>query len=387
MKARIKLLASLILVNSSFTVYYALPIVEERGIPADSDISAPVTSSINNSNQSNLYSELNSSYRDLPQNTVNANNGSDINPVFESDNLGAGDERRNIKFNNQPSTVSNTNKLEQDVIVNRQSKVIYHDKKLTTALVDDNPMIEELPNEALQNNYKQSNEQLLRDLRTMPIPERMHRIENIIAEQNNAHLDSKIRRLQDEIQALRGQLEAERHNLEKALAQQKLLYEDLDRRFSKVTPDAKLANASDHSSQTSTYLDNKHVQQDLYTEAYKNIRKRDYPKAIELFQQYINKYPNGTFGANANYWLGEVYMLQSDYGKALAAFDQVLIKYTKDPKSADAMYKKGLVYIYQKDFDKAKKTLAEVKEKYKNTTAARLADKQLQGIETITNDA
>jgi tol-pal system protein YbgF len=240
-----------------------------------------------------------------------------------------------------------------------------------------------ITSDEINANAEANRMQLLRELESMSFSSRVKRLENIIETQKSQQLDRKIRILQEEIQKLRGLLESDRHQLEKAIIQQKLLYEDLDRRFSQINT----SDESTASTKSFNYHDDKLAQQDLYTKAYKNIKTRDYTKAIELFNKYLENYPKGLFGANANYWLGEIYMIQSDYNKALVAFDEVMTKYPKSTKSADALYKKGLAHIYLKDFNQAKKYLKAVKKQYKNTTAARLADKQLQSIENINNDA
>lgn len=243
----------------------------------------------------------------------------------------------------------------------------------------------------------QERQRILKELQSMSVTARLQRLENIMEMQKSIHLDNKVKALQEENQRLRGLLEAQSHKLEKSIAQQKLLYEDLDRRFNQVNTSSSVA-VDDISTNTASssnslaakqfnYHDEKLAQQDLYTKAYRNIKSRDYNKAIELFEQYLENYPKGLFAANANYWLGEIYMIQSNYEKALGSFDKVLSKYPSSTKSADALYKKALVHIYLKDFDKAKGLLTEVKQKHANSTAARLADRQLRSLENLSSDS
>lgn len=227
-------------------------------------------------------------------------------------------------------------------------------------------------------------EVILSELQSMPLGERLKRIENIVELHKKQNLEHKIKTLQEEVQSLRGVLESMQHSIDKSLAQQRLLFDDLDRRLSQL-------GSGEQKSQFSPanygFSSSKQEQQDLYTQAYQSIKQRDYDKAIELFNIYLKKYSKGVFCANSNYWLGEIYMIKSDYSKALEYFDIVLKDYSDNSKAADALYKKGIINIYLQDFANAKKILLEVKRQYKNTTVARLADQKLQSIENMNNES
>ena len=331
---------SLLILSNIFTfsgIYAQAPlaVVEERSIPADSEHKLNPTAQVNNT-----FTPKKEDFSSLPRSEQQVNN-----------------TWQKLSYNSSNSFDAN-------------SKQVYKESS------SNNPSLNFAETEQNRN-------QLNRELQNMPTAERLARLENIIEIQKNQHYETKIKNLQNEVEELRGLLEAERHKIEKSLAQQKLLYEDLDRRFSQV----KNSSQSDVTSDATYGLQDKKIeQQDLYTQAYEFIKQRNYPKAIELFNKYLATYPAGIFCANSNYWLGEIYMLQSEYQKSIAAFDVVLSKYPKSSKSSDAMYKKALVYIYLKDYAKAKQILAEVKQQYKNTTVARLADKKLQSIENFNNE-
>jgi len=275
------------------------------------------------------------------------------------------------------------------------------------------------------NNLKRK----MQDLQSLSTDARIQRLENINEQQQQLKLEKRIRLLQLQLQDLTGQFEEQQHQIAQAQNQDKLLHESLDRKFADLSskiansdseprPAPKMASSTNVSagsiskspkggfnaladastaSNTSnipsikpqegkksyTLQDSEVEQQSLYNAAYEHIKSRKYDQAIEKFQQYLAKYPNGQFSEGANYWLGEIYMLQSKYDKALASFDVVLTKYPKGKKSPDALYKKGLVYLYKKDFKQAKSTLSNVIKKYGKTPAANLAEKQLKNIEII----
>jgi tol-pal system protein YbgF len=312
---------------------------------------------------------------------------SDINAVPK-----AGSSSAFNRTNNQSNDFSSQATLNESnagyIIPNEQQFKALEDNASQPTAVREQPIYNARVNQP-------SRQQVLKELESMPVNARLNRLENIIETQKNLNINEQIKVLQDEIQSLRGMLESERHKFEQTMAQQKSLYDDLERKFSKSNSmNTEVVNnrADDKTSTGNTnkqynYTDEKLTQQDLYTTAYTKIKSREYNKAIELFNKYIETYPKGVFAANSHYWLGEIYMIQSEYNKSLDAFDKVLKNYPTNSKSADALYKKGLIHIYLKQFDKAKTILAEVKTKYKNTTAARLADQQLQTIENINKEA
>lgn len=364
LKTKLKAVLCLLIISNNISVAGQAAVVEDRSISADTDVNTFKARTFQN--RSNAFSNSN-------QVALNEDNASYAVPPSE--------HKFNEVNNIRPDNNQDSNKSHR--IVTYKEPLIEHE-----------PLREQPIYNATIN--QPSRQQILKELESLPINARIGRLENIIETQKNLNGDDKIRVLQDEIQSLRGMLEAERHQFEKAIAQQKALYEDLDRRLNKGNSNSNSvinSNNDSHNNGSSNgnstdlknhkYTDDKLAQQDLYTMAYTKIKNKDYPKAIELFNKYIETYPKGIFVANSHYWLGEIYMIQSDYNKSLDAFDRVLKNYPTNSKSAEALYKKGLIHIYLKQFDKAKILLSEVKTKYKNTTAARLADQQLQGIENI----
>lgn len=379
MQSKSKLKATLLLLAISHTISFAGPaVVEDRSIRMDSD-----ANNMPKVDNSGSFNRLHNRFNNLPNNSNN-NFSNQVATLDESNATYSMPNEQEFKpVDERPTPPSYTD--ENPARANRPHRIVTYKEQPVQQ-----ESFREQPIQNAQVNQP-SRQQILKELESMPTNARLNRLENIAETQKNLNLDEKIRLLQEEIQSLRGSLEAERHQFQTALAQQKSLYEDLDRRLAKANNNPSANSNASTATEGSTaslakqinYTDDKMAQQDLYTMAYTKIKSREYNKAIELFNKYVETYPKGVFAANSNYWLGEIYMIQSEYNKSLDAFDKVLKNYPANSKSADAMYKKGLVHIYLKQFDKAKVLLAEVKTKYKNTTAARLADQQLQGIENI----
>ena len=64
-------------------------------------------------------------------------------------------------------------------------------------------------------------------------------------------------------------------------------------------------------------------------------------KAAQAFTAFLRRYPDSQYAGNAQYWLGEVYLVQSDLESAGRAFAQVISRYPDHRKESDAMYKLG----------------------------------------------
>ncbi|WP_131794901.1 tol-pal system protein YbgF [Fluoribacter gormanii] len=229
---------------------------------------------------------------------------------------------------------------------------------------------------------------------------------------DSAKLIDKIQSLQQEIQELRGQLEVQAHDLKLLQQQQVAFYKDLDSRLSgtasakassnkpsldlsvgskqpaapQITvsaPDVQ-ANKSVTTSVTvpavSTSRANPADEQISYLAAYELVKNKRYDDAISAMNIFVQKYPRGGYTANAQYWLGELYLVKKDYSQAIAHFNVVLQQFPTSSKSAASMLKVGYAYAEQGDKQEAKKFLQQVVRAYPGTPTAQLANSKLRTI-------
>jgi tol-pal system protein YbgF len=409
-------LFSIISINSA--AQRRLAVVEDRSITVDSI--AP-----NSSNSANNEEFLPTP--DHNKNFTEINSLSNVNiqpvPAYEP----------NISTNSVTAKRKNFSPADINADINQE----FSDNNNNTNLDEIRALEQEIEADGDSDANDVGFQRRMKELQSLSSTTRIQRLENIIAQQQKLKLDKKIKLLQLQLQNMNGLLETQQYAFNKSLAQQKLLLENFEAKLASAktadpipvpsvspaaaaaaiiatnvsnkdkhpggfeissnakpkpnaapTPTSSVKPASAIESKIAakksfTYQDKDVEQQNLFNSAYDNIKARKYDQAVELFNQYKKKYPDGQFGESANYWLGEIYMLQSKYDKALAAFDSVLTKYPKGQKAPDAMYKKGLVYLYLKDFKQSKKVLASVKKAYSNTPAAGLAEKQLKTIESL----
>lgn len=176
-------------------------------------------------------------------------------------------------------------------------------------------------------------------------------------------------RTMSEIAKLRGQIEVLANEIAKAQNGQRTLYADLDARIKKLEPRQETIDG-----QTAEVLPS---EKQAYDAAMETFKGGDYKAAAAALQDFVKRYPDSAYAANAQYWLGNAYYAQRDYKKAIAAQEIVTTTYGTSPKAADAMLNMATSYAELKDLPKAKKTLQQLVTKFPGTQAAQSAKDRL----------
>ena len=115
-----------------------------------------------------------------------------------------------------------------------------------------------------------------------------------------------------------------------------------------------------------------------YDAAFDLIKAKDFDKASQAFAAFLRKYPNSQYAGNAQYWLGEVNLAKGDLQGAGQAFAKVSQLYPKHPKVPDSLYKLADVERRLGHTDRVKGILQQVVSQYPGTSAAQLAQRDLQ---------
>lgn len=120
-------------------------------------------------------------------------------------------------------------------------------------------------------------------------------------------------------------------------------------------------------------------EQDLYRTALNLLLEQSqYDQSIQLFQAYIDRFPQGRLLTNAYYWQGEALILVSRLDEARDVFTRLVNEYPQDPKAAGAMLKLGVVYQQMGDRARAEQTWSEIATRYpENVTEIRAAQDYL----------
>ena len=115
-----------------------------------------------------------------------------------------------------------------------------------------------------------------------------------------------------------------------------------------------------------------------YDAAFDLIKAKDFDKASLAFAAFLRKYPNSQYAGNAQYWLGEVNLAKGDLQGAGQSFAKVSQLYPKHNKVPDSLYKLADVERRLGHADKVKGILQQVVSQYPGTSAAQLAQRDLQ---------
>ncbi|WP_239692468.1 YbgF trimerization domain-containing protein [Microbulbifer mangrovi] len=180
--------------------------------------------------------------------------------------------------------------------------------------------------------------------------------------------------LQQEVQELRGAVEELKHEVKRLRQQRTEDYMDLDRRISKLTgdtpasdaPDSGDAGGSTPGTQQPAANGNDSApvasesERDRYQASFGLARSGDYTGASKAFKSLLDDFPNGQYAPNANYWLGEIALVQGNVEEARTWFVALLDGYPNSSKVWDGRYKLGTVYHQLGDDAKAKELLEQV---------------------------
>lgn len=226
---------------------------------------------------------------------------------------------------------------------------------------------------------------------------------------DNAKLIDKIQKLQQEVQELRGQIEVQAHDLKLLQQQQLAFYKDLDARLgggaNARTSQAKPALDLDAKpSKVAVLVPSKTIptkvvkpalklpvsdpvsrinpadEQISYLAAYELVKNKRFDDAIPAMQTFAQKYPKGGYTANAEYWLGELYLVKKDYPQAIEHFEIVLKQFPSSSKSAASMLKAGYAFAASGDNEEAARRFRQVIKTYPGTPTAQLASTKLETI-------
>lgn len=240
----------------------------------------------------------------------------------------------------------------------------------------------------------------------MSTEERIARLERILESQGLVDMLLRLDSLQNEVQALRGEIELQAHQLEEIKQRQRDLYVDIDRRLLNLerhgvaagggatpvpVPAAQAgqsggavtgtAPASGGAAAAGTQKPaDSEAEQQAYQKAFDQLRDLRYEQAVTAFRDFIGKYPTGRYAHIAQYWVGEANYAQRKYELAIADYQTLIEKYPNSPKLAEAMLKIGYSQYELGKLKEAESTLNRLVKSYPGTTEAGQAQNLIQKI-------
>ena len=236
-------------------------------------------------------------------------------------------------------------------------------------------------------------------------------------------LYDRIEALHQEVQTLRGIVEEQGYQLKKMQNEQKDRYLDIDRRLGAINnnpgsssprpampqpPALESSSAAANAASTVTTqpapppasvtatsagkkasaAENDLDEQEIYRKALSMLLDEHKPEdakakaqqAADLFQTYIDNFPNGRLFANALYWQGEAFLVVANAAKARDTFNRLLADFPTHAKAAGALLKLGVAYKQLGEKAKASDTWKSLKIRYPDADEIGKADEYLKAL-------
>jgi len=231
--------------------------------------------------------------------------------------------------------------------------------------------------------------------------------------QANTELLEQLLQLRSEVQALRGAIERLEYENEQLKQSNRVQYLDIDIRLNRLEgtdtppravqgvlpalpkalsetpqqPNGIVAHIAatptsapaqpEYKNTESRDLTDEHA---AYNLAFEVLKNGDYTQSAQLFLDFLQTYPNGTYAPNALYWLGESYYAAGDYATAQTQFNALIQRYPKHDKAAGGLLKLALSQLGQGNLQQAEAMLTQVASRFPGSDAAKTAQERLQTL-------
>lgn len=192
----------------------------------------------------------------------------------------------------------------------------------------------------------------------------------------------QLQQMQDELARLRGMVEEQQYEIQRLKQESLERYQQLDSRLNETVAAPQPSASAPQAAAPAPAPEPADPEKEklYYDAAFDLIKAKDFDKASLAFGAFLRRYPNSRYAANAQYWLGEVSLVKGDLQAAGQAFARVTLDYPEHGKVPDALYKLADVERRLGRVDKARAALQEVIAKYPDTSAAKLAERDLKNL-------
>ncbi len=258
---------------------------------------------------------------------------------------------------------------------------------------------------------------------------RLARVERLLDNRGLLDLLTEVEKLNREIKRLRGEIEVQRHAMDRQTARQERLYTDLDVRLESIergapaqkvaeqgaaelppgapaasTPSEMPASGIEPASSRAAEVpsaaglpeggENPSAgatappivataaasEESSYQASFDFLKTGQYDKSIQSFGDFLTRFPQSPHADNAQYWLAEAYYVTHRYEPAISEYQKLVASYPESQKLTHALLKVGYSYHELGQIPEARQSLEDLKQRYPGTTAARLAEERLQRI-------
>lgn len=182
------------------------------------------------------------------------------------------------------------------------------------------------------------------------------------------NLYSKIEKLTNEIQTLRGQIDVLNNSLGKERQNSQSMYGDLSSRIDQMDPKERASVNSN---------DKEIAAQQEFNSCLSYFQKGQAEKAIQCFSSFTQKRSASRLYPEALYWLGSSYYMSGQYAKTIEIENRVISRYPRHAKAPEAYLLLGMAQMDSRKNAEARKTFTALIKNYPKSEAAALAKKQL----------
>jgi len=120
--------------------------------------------------------------------------------------------------------------------------------------------------------------------------------------------------------------------------------------------------------------------EDLYNKAYNFVVATAYPTAEVWMKEFLKRHESHELADNANYWLGEIYLVQDKPEDAVVSFSTGIAKFPKGAKAAGNLLKMGVAFKRLGKVDYAKGSWDKLMKDFPESLEAKKAAKELEKL-------
>lgn len=203
---------------------------------------------------------------------------------------------------------------------------------------------------------------------------------------NPENFASKVHELERELQELRGQLEIQGHELQLMKEKQAQLPPSSTSNLQVAHQEVLLKEKPETNVNvelSKPQPKNPADEQIAYLAAYELVKNRRFDDALSAMETFVSEYPRGGYTSNAEYWLGELYLVKRNYNEAIRHFEVILKSFPTSSKAAPSSLKIGYALAASGNKKAAEQRLMDVIERFPDTPSAKLAETKLHSLRSL----
>jgi tol-pal system protein YbgF len=123
---------------------------------------------------------------------------------------------------------------------------------------------------------------------------------------------------------------------------------------------------------------------DFYRQAQQSFLDENFEQALAQYGQFVQRYPNSDFTADAQYWLAESHRRLENYPEAIGEYRKLREQYPTSPKVPFALYNQAVCHLRLRQSAQAIELLQTLVDDYPMTSATEMAKpllRELQGAQ------